>query len=336
MRAIHGIRTTALALLLIPAAALLSCHELTEYEGTMIDSVVFIRTSDLSVYGSIGGIEDGRVLYSVNNATLFVLSGEGMLYRLNPEEMAVDTVISVFSSTGSGIYDIVAPPPRSSLYLMGNGSQLVEVDVSTNTVADVFQVGPSPCCMAEGGGYVYVGDSQDDRLREVDPGNNSVRRWIQLPYEPLAVEVGNSDLYCLVTSREDGSNGLVRLMTPSMNHSYNPDLPGPGNDIQAVVDTSSYFTACPNWSQGYGWMVVSDSLGDPVESTYLEGHPFSLAATPDGHYLYVLHKLPGGTGLVTAIDVFFGGITGQVPIDGYPWDITVQGNGEFIVVLVGE
>lgn len=335
------IRLENIALVTAVALVFCSCHELTEFEGSLVADVIFIRTSDHTVVGSIDGIDDGRAICSINNKTFYVLSGSGMLYKMDSEAMGIDTVFSVFSGPGSGIYDIVAPPPRSKIYIMGNGSQIVEVNIGSNTVTDVFQVGPSPSSMVTSRGpyntMLYVGDAQDSRLREVDVTDNRVVRWIQLPITPQAIELGSHGDFVLISSRSDGANVLVNLQTPSMIYSYNPDLGYTANDIQVVTDSSSYFISCPNWGGMDGVVQVADSLGDKFGNPIpIPGHPFSLAATPNGHYLYVLSNTGDGTGLLTVMDIWFGWVEAQIPIEGYPWDVTVHRNGEYVLVLAAD
>jgi DNA-binding beta-propeller fold protein YncE len=339
----HRRKWLTLTFLTISMTIVCSCHGLTEFEGSLTADILFIRTSDHTFETSLDGIPDGRAICSINNSTFYVLSGSGMLYKMNSEEMVVDTVITVFTGPGSGIYDIVAPPPRQKLYVLGNGSQLVEVNISSNTVTDVFQIGPSPCSMVSSrepyNTMLYVGDAQDNRFREVDINDNRVVRQIELSFPPQSMELSSNGDFVMVCSRADGVYGLVNLQVTPLRFTAKYPLDNPVYDIQVVADSSDFFMSCPRWNAGDGFVLIADSLGtvwnrpDPL---IVPGHPFSLASTPDGHYLYVLSNTGNGTGLLTVVNVWFGGVEAQIPIDGYPWDVTVHRNGELVLVLVGE
>jgi DNA-binding beta-propeller fold protein YncE len=336
--------TGPLAVILATCAALVSsCHNLTEFEGGLSASVVFLRTSDHTIEATLEGIPDGRVICSIDDRTFYVLTGSGDLYRIDSREMAVDTVISVFSTPGSGMYDLVAPPPRSSVYVIGGGSSIVEVDIDADSVVDVFQTGPSPYSMiSTRGSYqtkLYIGDSQDNTLREVDTSSNHTLRILELSFAPHTIGLGSDGNYVMVCSRVDEVYGLVNLQTNPMRLSHTWSLESPVYDIQVVEDSSDFFMCCPEWSGRNGFLLLADSLGilrnpsDPIE---IPGSPFSLASTPDGRYLYVLSNMGYGKGLLTVIDVTFGGTVAEIPLDAYPWDVTVHRNGELVLVLLGE
>jgi hypothetical protein len=185
---------------------------------------------------------------------------------------------------------------------------------------------------------LYIGDSQDSRIREVDVTDNLVKRWVQLPFAPQSVELGVHGEFLMAASRSDGEYGMVRLVTPSMGFSYSAfEFPSPAYDIQVAGDSSSYFVTCPDWGEISGTSVVADSLGDIISyiGTF-QGHPFRLSSDPIGRYLYILINNGGGTGTLVVRDMFFGSSMTEIPLEGYPWDLVSHRNGELVLVLIGE
>lgn len=330
---------------LLPAAALAvilvcGCHSLTEFEGTLHSGVVFIRTDDYTVEAILEGFDDGRAICSINNNTFYVLGSTGTLYKVNSEEMVIDTSFSVWNGPALGPIDILSPVPRSKVYIIGNGSEIIEVSVSSNQVTDIFWAGPSPACMVStetaANTSIYIGDSQDNRLRQVDLSNNIVVRSALIGYQPYALGIDNLQQFLLVSAYYDN---VMRIMNIGLDpiHAGQYNVGSSGTDIVLPANGTQFYMADPNWEGGGGSLIAVrvDTLGGMRDSTIsMPGHPVRLSATPSGRYLHILSNTGTGDTILTVLDLFFGGTVAEIELSGYPWDLTLHANGEYVLVLI--
>ena len=111
--------------ILILLMTALGCHEVMEYESSDKCRITFIRSSDWMVEGSMDGLPQGRTLLSNGPDKLIMLSADGTLYRIDSDQMTIDTSYVIGGSSGTGYGDAVIAN-NGNLYVLGPGSQVIE------------------------------------------------------------------------------------------------------------------------------------------------------------------------------------------------------------------
>ena len=326
-------RLAALALL---AAA---CHQPVEYSTTAASGVVKLRVSDNTVAGQASGFGDGRALASLGSGSFLVSTGSGRLHRFSSPDMSLDTSFVIGPSSGAGYADIILPKPGVA-YVIGAAGRILEVNVGMGLVVDEITAGPLPVglCASPASQLFYVVDGSDGRIREVDSADNSVLRGTD-PLDEPAVEAtveSHQDRYLLVACADDaGSVYAVDLATFYVSDAA--ELGSVCSGAQAFPAESIWAATHPNWYGSNGSVSVCANFTQPeVTPLPIAGHPVDVCSVPGTTLFYVLSYLGDGVSAVTAVDFITGEKTDPIPLDGFPWDITSHGNGEYVLVLTSE
>jgi len=327
----------ALILLTGSVGGMSGCHSVTEVSGSIQSSITFVSTSDFSIVNTLEGIEDGRSICSISNTLFFVYSASGRLYRVDSDEMAIDTSFVIDTATGQPSFGMTSPPPNSSLYVLGSGGQIIQVSVASSSVMDVFSPGPSTVALCSSHSssdtMLYAVDGQDNYVREINPSSNSIVRSDVLWLSPSCVTIALDGDSLLVGSEVDEAVAFVILDMGPMYARPPLDISRAVNDVIAFPSEDEYyFASCPEWGSGSG-SVVKIERPQAANRFGVDGHPVKLAADDDGHYLFVLSNTGGGTCLVTVIDEWFGGVVAEIPVNGLPRDMVIHGDGEYLLVL---
>jgi hypothetical protein len=334
-------RAAITAAAIVTVLVMSTCHSLTEYQGTLHAGVVFVRADDFSVEAVIEGFDDGRAICSIDSRTFYVVSSTGTLFKVDSEEMALDTTISVWTGLATAPVDIVSPLPRSKVYVMGSNNNIVEVGVSSDQVTDVFQPGPSPSCMAVTRQYtnarMYIGDLENESLIEVDVSTNTNLRYADIGNRPYAIAADNASQFLLASSFYDDTSRIMNIGLDPIHAGQRLEYLS-GTDIVVPEGSSHFFMADPRWGSGGGtvYAITVDTLGGAdVDQIPMPGHPVRVASSPNGHFLYVLSNTGDGNAVLTEYDLWSSGYRDvQLEIDGYPWDLTVHADGEYVLVLI--
>ena len=313
------------------------CHSVTEVGGLIQSSITLISTSDFSIVSTLQGIEDGRVICSVDNSLVFVYSSSGRLYRIDLDEMAIDTSFVIDTGSGQPAFGMTSPPPGSSLFVLGSGGQIIHVSIASNSVAGVFSPGPSTVALCSSHSasdtMIYTVDGQDNYVREIDPSSHSIIRSDVLWLTPSCITIALDGDSLLVGSEVDEAVAFVILNMGPMYARPPLDVSKAVNDVIAFPSEDEYyFASCPEWGSGSG-SVVKIERPQAANRFGVDGHPVRLAADNPGHYLFVLSNTGSGSCLVTIIDEWFGGVVAEIPINGYPRDMVIHGDDEYLLVL---
>jgi YVTN family beta-propeller protein len=78
--------------------------------------------------------------------------------------------------------------------------KILRLDPDTGLVDDVIDVGRRPVAVATGGGSVWVANSGDRTISEIDPRTNQVVNTIHTRYYPQDVEYGHGFLWVPLSS----------------------------------------------------------------------------------------------------------------------------------------
>ncbi len=339
-------------LLCAPLFLLIGCHQVTEYQGGVSSSLIFIRTSDLQVERTMEGFPGGRTIISHGSNGLTLLSSEGTLHMIDMETLSVDTSYSIGGSSGTG-YDDAVHAGNGNLYVLGPGSQVMEVDLGTSTVKDNFTPGSNPGALAPSPFLprLYFVDTADDYIGEIYTGSNATG-FESETYCPLAdvmVEPTGGEYIVAAGANSSGSLYSIWLSSPSTSaRRMTVSAGSPCSDIIPMTSDSTFAVSCPRWNSDNGYLrifrgyVQPDSTVGPV-TVMVEGHPVAMSFNGSSGYAGQLSALSRTDSGNTAVTVFGFTLSHMDPeleavieLDGFPRDIISPGNGQYIIVLTSE
>lgn len=337
----------ALIAALIPAG----CHQVTEFGSVYNSRVTFIRTSDLQVEKTMDGFELGRLLAADGPGKLVLIASDGVLYRIDSSQMAVDTSYSIGGSSGSG-YSDAASAGNGSLYVLGPGSQVLEVDLEGDVVVDGFTPGADPVAISASSSRprLYFADGAGNYIGEIWTGDNHTgfNAVLQATPADIMVEPAGGKHVVVVCSDPQGS---IYDLWLDYSEEYPRKLPieaeSPCSSVQPFGIDSCFAITCPQWSGDNGYICLARGYVDPetVELTTepVEGHPVDLCFNPSTGYaglLSVLSRTDSGNTVVTVFGFSQSYLDPEleavIELDGFPRDIISPGNGEYLIVLTSE
>ncbi len=325
----------------------LSCHQVTEFQAADETALTFIRSDDFQVEKVMGGFTGGRLLMSHGSDELILVTSEGMLYRIDVSNFAVDTSFVIGGSSGTG-YGDGAFAMSGELYVLGPGSQVIEVDLSTSQVVDKFNPAQEPVALAASSIHprLYVADRASQQVVEVRTFNNSIGFDSDLDFPPSELFLEPfTDRYLMIGGSDaSGTISDIWLFLVTYDNEI-LQMKSPISDMVPLLEDSIYAVCCPNWSAGAGFihLIRNYAIPDTVCSRSVQGHPVEMCfnhSSGYSGYLSVLGKTDGGNSVVTVMG-FPGNyldpqVESEIQLDGYPRDIASPGQGEYIVVLTSD
>jgi len=333
---------------LILMMAAFGCHEVMEYQSNDQARITFIRSSDFQVDRYMEGLPQGRTILSGGGNKLLLLSADGILYRIDSEEMTVDTSYTIGGSSGTGYSDAVIAG-NGSLYVLGPGSQVIEVNLSTNSVEDQFTPGSKPgaICASSTMDRLYFIDSVEDYIGEIWTGNNHTgfTSNTQFPICDVTVEPIGGRHIVAVCSDDGGSIYGIWLDLSEDARRLNVSAGSPCSKVISMGQDSIYVICCPEWNDdnGYVYFVQGFILPDITLKVYVEGHPVDMCFNSNAGYLgnlCVLSKNNAGNTVLTVFEFPFSlmepEVAAVISIDGFPRDIVSPSFGEYVMVLTSD
>ncbi len=334
---------------LVLLAVISGCHEVMEYQSNDQSRLTFIRTSDYEVEGYIDGLSEGRVLMSYGSDELILLSSDGTLHRIDTEAMIVDTSYNIGGSSGAGYSDAVIAR-NGNLYVLGPGSQVIEVNLALNKVVDQFTPGSKPgsLCASPTLDRLYFTDSVAEYIGEIWTSSNYTG-FTSDTYFPMAdvmveqtggrhiVAVSSDDFGTIFGIWLDLSNTARRLTSVSAG--------SPCSNVIPLNRDSVYAISCPDWTAANGYVYFVQGYIDPQLSVSLdvEGHPTEMCYNPNIGYagnLCILGRTDSGNTAVTIVEFPYSfidpAVTAVIDIDGFPRDIIAPANGKYLLVLTSD
>ncbi len=331
--------------LLIP---LIGCHEVMEYQSNDESRITFIRSSDFQVERYMDGLPQGRTLLSGGSNKLILLTAEGTLYRINSEEMTVDTSYTIGGSSGTG-YGDAAIANNGNLYVLGPGSQVIEVNLNTNSVEDQFSPGSNPIaiCASSTLDRLYFIDGLEDYIGEIWTSNNHTGFTSNTAY-PLAdvmIEPLGGRHIVAVCSDDCGSIYGIWLDLSECARLLAIPHSSPSSCVLPMGQDSVYMICYPEWTSvnGYVKFIQGYVVPDIPVRANVEGHPIDMAFNSNSGYLgnlYILGRSESGNTVVTVMEFPFSHmepeIASVISIDGFPRDIIAPASGEYLMVLTSD
>ena len=322
--------------LLLPLLS--GCHGITDYSSEYSYAVTILRAEDLSVEGTITGVDGGRAMLSLGQSEFLVLSYQGKIYRINRPDMEISDVIPVGQTDASG-YHSMTRLPNGRVYFIGAYGEVIEFAPDVGLVIDQFSGGLSPTsiCKAVSGDTFYVADSHNNTIREFWAEDNTVTREIQLPDTPVALaphEGLTPGLYVLAVCfvgdyayvlRTDGTLTLFEFQMGF--HAW---------DVVAMSNSTYWCIVCPEYGSDLGGVDIVEGPPRFWSDYYLRlgGHPTCVCAQSLGSIFYVAgEREEGGGARVFAVDPVEGEIVDTADLPGIALDIIMHANDEYVVVL---
>jgi len=335
-------------LFLIVLMVVPGCHEVMEYQNNDQSCITFIRSSDFQVERTMGGLQQGRTLISSGYHKLILLSADGTLSRIDWDSMVVDTSYTIGGSSGTGYCDAVTAY-NGSLYVMGPGSQIIEVNLSTNTVEDQFVPGSKPgaVCASLTLPRFYFIDTAEDYIGEVQTTNNHTGFTSNTGY-PLAdimIEQTGGRHIVAVCSDDAGSIYGIWLDISETAHLLSVNTGAPCSSVIPMNQDSVYMVSCPQWNSDNGFICFVKGYIEPLETAVanVEGHPIDMCYNSESGYagnFYVLSRTDSGNTVVTVFEFHLSHMEPElaavINIDGFPRDIIAPASGEYLMVLTSD
>ena len=322
------------------------CHDVTEYSSEGQVGVAVIDRSGMTVEGVIKGFEGGRAICSVGGGSFIVSSNRGRLYWGDADALTIENVYVVGLPFSSG-YGSIAPG-NSSVYVIGGYGKIIEFNLYSRSVVDEFEAGPMPAslCRACYAPYLYVSDGQEAMIREVWLSDNTVHDEIDIPipaaclttFMPLDSVGLPEDSVLIAASRLEPLVYYLRPFTPI---SPLPEtLLAPVSDADALQDSTLFYLAHRDFGEGgrVTRLYLKDTItpGFEQDEVELDGSVNCICVDEVFDLLYAACYESGVT-TVYEIDALGMQVLRSVQIDGYPWDMTLQGTlGQRLLVLTTE
>lgn len=335
---------------LILLMSVLGCHEVMEYQSNDQSRITFIRTSDFQVERNMEGLQQGRSLLSCGLNKLILISADGTLYRIDSEEMTIDTSYTIGGSSGTGYGDAVIAN-NGNLYVIGPGSQIIEVDLSTNTVEDQFAPGlkPGAICASSTLNRLYFTDTIEDYIGEVWTSSNHTgfTTNTDFPIADIMVQQTGGRHIVAVCSNDIGSIYGIWLDISETARLLSPSAGSPCSSVIPMNRDSVYAVTCPEWTSNNGFVFFVQGYVEHLFDTKIsvEGHPTEMCFNGNIGYagnLFVLSRTDSGNTVITV----FGfpssylyidpEIIATMSLNGFPRDIVAPSNGEYILVLTSD
>ncbi len=327
---------------------ILGCHEVMEFGSNDQSRITFIRSSDFQVERSMGGLQQGRVLISGGSNEIILLSADGTLSRINSEEMTVDTSFSIGGSSGAG-YGDAAIATNGNLYVLGPGSQVIEVNLATNSVEDQFSPGSKPgsICASTTMGRLYFTDSVEDYIGEIWTSNNHTEFTSNTIY-PLAdvmIEKTGGRHIVAVSSNDIGSIYGIWLDLSETARLLTVYAGSPCSSVIPMEQDSVYMICCPQWTSPNGFVFFVQGFVVPELTTkvYVEGHPIEMCYNDNSGYsgtFYVMSRTDSGNTVISVFEFPFSHMEPElvsvINLDGFPRDIIAPSFGEYLIVLTSD
>ncbi len=333
---------------LILLIAVLGCHEVMEYQSNDQSCLTFIRSSDFQVERCMEGLPQGRTLLSCGSLDLILLTADGTLYRIDSEEMTVDTSYTIGGSSGTG-YGDAAIVNNGNLYVLGPGSQVIEVDLSTNSVEDQFSPGsrPGAICASSILGRIYFTDTEEDCIGEIWTSNNHTGFTTNTmhPLADIMIHRTSGRHIVAVCSDDLGSIYGIWLDISETARLLEVSTGSPCSRVIPMNADSVYMICCPEWASANGYVYFIQGYVDPelTAQVYVEGHPIDMCFNANSGYLgnlYIMSRTDSGNTVITVFGFPFSHMEPEVvsviSIDGFPRDIIAPTNGEYLIVLTSD
>ena len=349
----HSLSLNRLLYVLVFALTSLGCHQVTEYQFSDMSRITFIRTDDFQIEKTFYGIENGRILVPYGYDKLIVISSQGRLYMLDIQEISIDTSYSIGASSGIGYQDAVTAS-NGHIYVLGPGSQVIEVNPATGTVEDQFTPGSSPNALAASptDPHLYFTDAGEDYIGRIwiESNHTGFTSPTSFPLADVLVSPDGQHIVAACSNDEGYVYGIwLSLSTAArlimLRHLVPLEVGSPASCMIPLHKDSVYVIGCPVWSgpNGYLKFVKGYMIHVSTSRTDVQGHPVAMCFDEiSGHdgILAVLSRTDSGGSTVTILefpqDIMEPEIAAVMSFDGLPRCIvSIPGKG-YIAVLTSE
>ena len=209
---------------------------------------------------------------------------------------------------GFGPWGVAVSPDNAKVYVGLSDGSVAEIDVSSNTVTPISNVGGFLNGIVVVGSRVYVADSTAGQVVVIDGNSRSVIKRI---------DVGSLGNFT--------PNGIVA--NPAGTRVYVVDLRFDPNQRIWVLEVSAIDTALIDTAQNPVQTIVIDPKpGLPAEDTM--STPGGIAISPDGNRLYVANDSQNEVAIVTLSD----GSRADVTVGAAPMGVATDPTGLVYVV----
>lgn len=334
---------TRLAAVILPALVVMAggCTGITEHEIALEAGLTVLSPSDYEVVYNGAGYTNARCMMSVSEY-LFILSSDGVLYRLDTDTYSEKTEFIVGQASASGYGSMVYSSSENTFYAVGAYGKVIELAFPQCLVLDEIAVGVSPVelVVTKGSpGYLWVADAAGNCIYQMQLENNNVCTSQSYPLELtlLCMEATKWDDSLLVGTTSQVAR-LEALSPGVIRNTFMGDL-DPNVHIAELetVPYDSNFVGISTQNQ-IGVLCAYDRTAypDPPERFYnrvsIEGSMFTLETAVDNLNTYALGYIGEGTSRLYLYSSMNADLTVLADLPGYPLDLTVSASGDICVL----
>lgn len=321
----------------LPGLAFLAgCADITEYNSEYEAGLTVLSPDDFSVVGTVTGLSNPRCML-VYPGYLFVISTDGVLYRVDTETLEITGEFTIGASSSAGYSKIEFSPREGNAYLIGAQGKIIEVSLPGCQIVDEFSVCPAPIDLAVTGGYpgyLWVADGSENSIHQVKLDNNDDYYTLNYPQEYAfrcmeasiyddSLLVGTSILVSRVEALAPGSIRSGFMLDTMMGLSGLCRIPNDSNFVVVNSGGNQIGELCPYDRNTYPSPPPRFYNDDPIE-----GSLFHVVAANDNHHVFAFGYLNGGMSRLYRYSYIYPfGINDHTDVSGYPLDIEVSGTG---------
>lgn len=316
----------------ICAAALLltACSNFTEYSGTPSAGLLLLDPDDLTILGTLDGIEGGRALCAGSDLEFFVSSTSGELHVYNAQTLSLDTAMVIGPGSSAGYGSMAYIPMTNSVYVIGALGTMLEVDIDEYAVTDEFTAGSSPAFLTPSRGFdfVYVTDPILNKVHAVRTTSNTVQKSWLLAHTPTVMCANTMASDTLLISTND-PRGVAYVQPADFSSPARKVNLAPASDIARSDFLNLMFAAHPRYGYPTGTVSVIDSLfpAFSVRNTVtVPGNPAFVTTHFDGLRLLILSTGESGGCTLYSYHLTQSVLLNSVDLPGTPIDMIMAGN----------
>ncbi len=223
------------------------------------DSLMQIDPETYTVIGTVT-VNDEPTDLAWDGTSLWVSSrSEDTIEQINPQTLSVERTIMVDDDPDrtSGPQALLWDETNHRLWVVNQGAKTVQwIDPTSGTIVHTYPVGNGPNALAWDGLFLWVSNSLDNTIIQIDPDRDSavdpgaVGEPIAVGRTPNALLWDGTSLW--VANRGDST--IMRFVPSDEDHVYWQEVPLPA----AVADNIGDKPRALMWGDGAVWIANSD------------------------------------------------------------------------------
>jgi YVTN family beta-propeller protein len=216
-----------------------------------------------------------------------------------------------------------------SAYITNSGNTVTVINVATNTIAGIVEVGNGclSACASPDGKKVYVVNNGDNTVSVVSTARKTVTATIPVGAGPVGIAVSHDGSKVYVANNDNNAGNTVSVINNATDSVTETITVGRGPwDVAVTPDGRKLYVT--NY-QDSTVSVVNTATNSVLTTIPIGVIPFGIAVSPDGTKVYVTNI---NFAAVTVINVANDSIEASVLVDVGPYGLAVTPDGSKVYV----